>query len=548
MLKIENLSFAFREKELYDDVSFEIATGQKCAFIGASGSGKSTLADMILDTDKLLFDGKIIFESEIKIGYISQFYNLELNDTTSVFDYIASFFITMQNEITEICDKMATSEDLEPLLEEYQQALDKFEALDGDNYESNIEKQLGLANLLNHRNIEISKLSGGEFKLVQVIKEMLIHPNFIVMDEPDAFLDFENINSLKNLINYHKGTLLVITHSRYLLNHCFNKIVHLENKKIMEFDGNYIDYNFELLKEKIELQQLAHEDDLEIERNDILIDKLRDLATKIADPSKGRSLKARVKIQERLEARRIKGPFISIKAPDLELKTDILCDCENILTVDNFNFSFDEDLLENVSFEVKPNEKIAIIGANGTGKTTLLREIYKNCHDNIKFDPCAKIAYLSQKQNEMLSDENTIFDEFFDAGFKSYDQITEYLDGYGFESELMEKKIKNFSGGEKNILQLAKIASTNANFLLLDEPTSHLDTYSQIALEDAINNFNGTILMVSHDFYSIINCVDYVIIIENKTVRKVSMRKFRKMIYASHLTVIIYKLSKIKKL
>lgn len=420
------------------------------------------------------------------------------------------------------------------MLENYQEALDKFEALDGDNYENNINKKLGLANLLTHRDLAISKLSGGEFKLVQVIKEMLTNPTFIVMDEPDAFLDFENLNSLKNLINTHKGTLFVITHSRYLLNHCFNKIVHLENKKINEFDGTYIDYNFELLQEKIEMQELAFKDAEEIERNEIMIERLRDLASKVADPSKGRSLKARVKIQERLEARRIKGPFISIKQPHLELKTSLESNCENILQVENFNFSFEDTLLTDINFEVKSGDKVAIIGANGTGKTTLLREIYKNIHSEIKIDDSAKVAYLSQQQNEMLNDENTVFDEFFDAGFKSYDQITEYLAEYGFESELMEQKISAFSGGEKNILQLAKIASTNSNFLLLDEPTSHLDTYSQIALEKAINNYNGTILMVSHDFYSIVNCVDYVIIIENKTARKMSIRAFRKMIYASH--------------
>ncbi|MFI3115095.1 MAG: ABC-F family ATP-binding cassette domain-containing protein [Clostridia bacterium] len=539
MLKIENLSFSFPEKELFDDISFTIEDGQKCAFIGASGSGKSTLASMILDPDKLMFDGKL--EIDGTTGHISQFYHLDKDDKTTVFDYISANFVEIEKKTTEICEKMADTDDLESLLEEYQVLLDEFASIDGDNYENNILKKLGLANMIALKDVEISKISGGEFKLVQVIKEMLINPNFIVMDEPDAFLDFENINSLKNLINTHKGTLFVITHSRFLLNHCFNKIVHLENMKLMEFDGNFVNYNFELLRDKVELQELAFNDDEEIRRNDEMIERLRELATKVADPSKGRSLKARVKIQERLEARRIKGPFISIKQPDLVLKTDLENVCDVVLKVENLNISFDDMLLCDVNFEINKNEKIALIGANGTGKTTLLREIYKN----IQASESVKKAYLSQQPNEMLTDSNTVFDEFFEAGFKSYDQIREYLLPYGFEQ--MEQKIAEFSGGEKNVLQLAKIASSNANFLLLDEPTSHLDTYAQLALEKAINDFNGTVLMVSHDFYTIINCVDYVIILENKTARKISMRKFRKMIYANYFDLSYLEIEQEKK-
>jgi len=191
-------------------------------------------------------------------------------------------------------------------------------------------------------------------------------------------------------------------------------------------------------------------------------------------------------------------------------------------------------LLENVNFEIKSTDKVALIGSNGTGKTTLLRDIYKNNSDSIEINENIEVAFLSQLQGEMLNESNTILDEFFDAGFKTNQSIQNYVSRYGFDEEVINQKIGSLSGGEKNILQLAKISASNANMLLLDEPTSHLDTYSQIALEKAIGDYNGAILMISHDFYSIINCMDYVLIIDDKTVRKITMRKFRKMIYANH--------------
>ena len=166
------------------------------------------------------------------------------------------------------------------------------------------------------------------------------------------------------------------------------------------------------------------------------------------------------------------------------------------------------------------------------GKRLYLREIFKNNHDSIEINADVEVAYLSQLQGEILNESNTILEEFFDAGFKTYEEIRSYISNYGFEEEIINQKIESLSGGEKNILQLAKVSASKANMLLLDEPTSHLDTYSQIALEKAIENYKGAILMISHDFYSIVNCMDYVLIIEDKTIRKMSMRKFRKMIYA----------------
>ena len=229
MIKFDKVSYSFPQKDLYTDVSFTIEEGQHCAFIGASGSGKSTLIDIIMDPEKYVFDGKVEMEPSLKIGYVSQFSQRDKDKETTVFEYIAEEFIKLENEIATLCAEMGTTDDIESVLEKYQEALDAFDAIHGDNYENNINKKLNIAEFGNHRDRMISELSGGEFKLIQVIKEMLNKTDLMIMDEPDVFLDFENLNALKNLINSHKKTILVITHNRYLLNHCFNKIIHLEN-------------------------------------------------------------------------------------------------------------------------------------------------------------------------------------------------------------------------------------------------------------------------------------------------------------------------------
>ena len=534
MIKIDNLSYSFPNKDLYHNISFTLENDQHCAFIGSSGSGKSTLIDIIMDPENYMFDGTLEIDPNCRIGYVSQFCEVDNTKETTVFEYLCEDYIKLQNEITSICSLMETSTDIDALLEKYQEALDALDVIGGDDFESTLSKKLNLANLSKLKDSKISDLSGGEFKLIQVIREMLNSPDLMIMDEPDVFLDFENLNSLKNLINSHKGMMLVITHNRYLLNNCFNKIIHLENHELQEFDGSYIDYNFTLLQTKIELQELSVADDEEIERNERIIKRLRDRAEVTGETAAGRYLKGKMKFLERLEARRIKRPFVEIKQPYIRLTTNNQVEEKVALKVNNYSAGFDEILLENVNFEIKSNDKVAIVGLNGTGKTTLLRDIFKNDNPAIEIDSEIEVAYLSQLQGEILNESNTILEEFLDAGFKTYDDVETYISNYDFEEERINQKIKDLSGGEKNILQLAKISASKANMLLLDEPTSHLDIYSQMALEEAIEKYNGAILMISHDYYSIINCVDYVLLIEDKTIRKMNMRKFRKMIYAKY--------------
>ena len=537
MIKAENLSFGFPEKDLYKNISFTLEAGRHCALIGSNGTGKTTLVDLIRRPESYLFDGKLLLDGVGRIGYVSQFASREKEQDITVFDYLSEDFLRLQEETAIVCGEMESAEDLDALLERYQRLLDEGESMDADNYEQNIQRQLRLAELESKAGLELSKLSGGEYKLVQVIRQMLRRPGLLIMDEPDVFLDFENLNGLRDLINAYEGTMLVVTHSRFLLGHCFDQIWHLENSDLQEFDGNFLEYNVSLLQGKIELQEAAAANAAEIQRTEEMVVRLRKEATLVADPVKGRALKAKVSYLGRLEARNIKAPFVEIRQPDIRLPEVEETEEDGVLLqVTDYSLAFQEKLLEHVTFSVRAHEKVAIVGSNGTGKTTLLRELWAGKNPAVQYSDTAKVGFFSQLQEETLNEKNTIYQEFYDLGFETPRSVEEYLERYCFAPESLDRPIGQLSGGEKNLLQLAKLSVGEANLLLLDEPSSHLDTYAQMALEKAIANYRGAILMVSHDFYSIVNCADSILYVDNGTIRPMSSRAFRKMIYKHHFS------------
>lgn len=534
MIKVQNLSYSHPQKDLYKNISFTIEDNVHCALIGTNGTGKSTLLDLLMHADEYLYDGKIEIEGAGRIGYVSQFSQLSQKEDLTVFQYIAEEFVELEQKIADYCKEMETGENLEKIFEAYQNALDEFSAIDGDYYESNIKKQLKVANLQKLEEQKLNSLSGGEYKLVQVIREMMVSPGFLIMDEPDVFLDFEHLNALRNLINAHKGTLLVITHNRYLLNHCFNKILHMENMDIQEFKGTYTEYNYELLSTKLDLAEAAAADQEEIDRQSAILTKARAKATAMDNASLGKAVHARQTLVDRLKARKTKAPFVDIKVPEIHFEFDKEVEEETILTLTDYSAAFDEQLLEHVDFAMKPGEHVAIVGSNGTGKTTMLREIYENSKNAIQLSDQAEVVMFSQITGALFDDSKTLLEIFDEKGLDNRQEAEDYLKKYGFEGETLYQKVSELSGGEKDLFQLAVISLGRANFLLLDEPTGHLDVYAQIALEQAIAEYKGAVLMVSHDFYTVSNCVDYVLLVENNTVRRMSVRKFRQMIYANH--------------
>jgi len=507
MITVEKLSYGFPEKELYEDISFTIEAGRHAALIGSNGCGKSTLADMLIDPDKYLYDGKIIRDEAIRTGFASQFSIRDKNRDCTVFEFLSERFLKNQQDIAAVCEEMGseevmadeTGEAMAKLMEDYQNLLDISEAMDADNFESNIHKQLHTAGMTDLSDIRLSQISGGEYKLLQIMKEMLTAPNLLVLDEPDVFLDFANIGSLAKMINSHKGTLLVITHNRYLLNHCFDKILHLEGCDLQEFDGSYTQYRCAQLREKLRLQAQYIEEQDEIARTEEMVDILRTRASKMANPVIGRSVNAKQSQLDRLLARQIKAPFIEISEPDIRLPQvqkaglgDAEACTRPVLTVSDYQVSFDKELLQNVEFQLMPGEKVAIVGANGTGKTTLIKDILANDDPSIHIDENIEYACISQLHGDTID---------------------------------------KLSSGEQNLYQIKQLADSQAELLILDEPTSHLDIFAQTAFERALAEYEGTVLMVSHDFYLVANCADYVLIVEDNTVRRMRTRKFRKMVY-----------------
>ena len=558
MIRVENLSYGVPAKELYKDISFTVEAGSHCVLIGSNGTGKSTLVDMIMDTEKYLYDGKIIKAPECRMGYASQFSIRDKNQEQTVFEFLSKRFVETQAKIAEVCEEMATAEDMEEVFGRYQALLDLNEAMDGDNYESNIHKQLFIAGMTDLAETQVSQISGGEYKILQIMREMLLAPNLLILDEPDVFMDLGNLNSLCQLINNYKGTMLVVTHNRYLLNHCFNKILHLEDCDLQEFDGTYSQYRCAQLAEKLKLKLQNIEEQEEIARTEEMVAILRKRATLMVNPVIGSAVNAKQSQLDRLIARQIKAPFIEVREPQIvlpELKADIEeiaeiaedvaaedmaeaaeetaaeTPAKAMLTVNQYRVEFEKELLQDVSFEVMEGEKVAIVGANGTGKTTLIKDILKGGHEAIHIADDVKYACLSQLQGESGDMEKTVYRTMQDAGFGSRTSIAEYLEKYCLPADLLDQKLYQLSGGEQNLLQIAMVAASGAEFLILDEPTSHLDIYAQMALERAIAEFKGTVLMVSHDFYLVANSADYVLQVEDNTVRRVRARNFRKMVY-----------------
>lgn len=506
MIRFTDVSFGFPDKELYNKICFEIEEKEHVALIGSNGTGKSTLVDMLIRTDEYLYDGKIEKDDAARIGFVSQFVNHEYTDNT-VYEFLAQPFVELQAKSDAICAEMENAQNMEEVYERYQAVMDEMEAIDAYNYDTNIKKQLAVAGISELEQKTLDKISGGEFKLLSIIKNMMLKPQLLIMDEPDAFLDFENTSGLSKLINGYEGTILVITHSRLLLSQCFNKILHLENEELQEFPGSFAEYNYAMLETKINMKEQALKDEAWIEVQKKVVDKMRKDATRVDSAGKGRQLKARVSYLERLQARKAKNPFIEEHDYDFDFPNVEQAEGEPevVIKVEDYKLEYERVLLENVSFTIKAGEKVAIVGANGTGKTSMLRDLY---------------SLMKESKGESVEMFSQIYDD--------------------------DDKLK-LSGGERNIKRLKEIAKTNADIIFLDEPTSHLDTYAQIALENALEAYKGTVVMVSHDFYTIANIAERILILENGTLRETSGRSYRKSVYKKYFESDIFEQERIRK-
>ena len=380
MINAEKLTFGFNTY-LFQDISFSLEENCHCALIGSNGTGKTTLTNLIRDPENYTFDGKLKLENVGRIGYVSQFAIREGDQSVTVYDYLCQDFLALEQAINDCCAQMESADDLDAVMERYQELLDESDAMDADNYEVNIRRQLQLAELENKASLELEKLSGGELKLVQVIRQMLRRPGLLIMDEPDVFLDFDNLNGLRDLINAYKGTLLVVTHSRYLLAHCFDRIWHLENGDLQEYEGSFTEYSYSRLQKKIDIKLAAVADEEEVQRITAMVERLREDATEVIDPQLGRTLKGKVSYLNRLMNRQIKAPFVQIRQPEISLpEVENPEEPQELLRLDNYGLCFEEKLLDQVSFAVHSGEKVALVGVSCVLLSAACRDFERTEH------------------------------------------------------------------------------------------------------------------------------------------------------------------------
>ncbi len=514
ILTCNDISKSFGEHEVLKNVGFIIEEGEKAAIVGNNGSGKTTLMQIIcgLQTSD---SGNVQISKDKRLGYLAQ--DLLSGDNT-IYDELLSVFshvIATENRIRETEAEMMGKEgdELQDLMSRYSRLTESFEANKGYEYRSRIKGVIkGLGFLDEDSSRLLSTLSGGEKTRVGLAKLLLQEPQLLLLDEPTNHLDIESVQWLEGFLNNYSGSVLIISHDRYFLDKLVTKILEIENTKATVYLGNYKTYAQK--KEQDRETALRHyvNQQREIARQENIIKQLRSYnREKTVKRAESRE-KALEKIERLDKPQETQKMHIEI-VPKKESGKDVL-DIKEISK--GFN---GDNLLSNISFSISKGEKVAIIGPNGVGKTTLLKIILEQHQPDkgtITLGKNVFIGYYDQ-QHQQADPEKTIFQELRDSNPDLTNlELRNVLAAFMFTGDDVEKQIGKLSGGERGRVSLAKLMLSNANFLILDEPTNHLDMQSKEILEEAVRNYTGTVLYVSHDRYFINNTAEKILEIRNK--------------------------------
>lgn len=513
LISVQELQKSFGVHEVLRSVTFSLQKGEKMGLVGVNGCGKTTLMRMI--AGEMQPDGGTIHRNkDLRVGYLAQLDDIPLTDTVwgallKVFEPIR----VMERRMAEI-EKLLESADPETALRlssEYQRLTESYNAQQGYAYEGEILRVLnglGLKPEMHQR--QVSTLSGGERTRLSLAKLLLQKPDIILMDEPTNHLDLEAIEWLQDYLTDYKGSLLLISHDRYFLDHVCTTMGELLGGKMIKFTGNYTEYmkkrtaDFETRMKAYELQQK------EIQREQAIIERYRSF-------NREKSIKAAESREKRLaKVERLEKP---VEEQHVRFSFDARRRSgEEALEVRELSKSFEgQPVFQNLSFKLRTGDRVALIGPNGVGKSTLFRILTHQInpdHGSVRFGTNIDIGYYDQHQQN-LNPQNTILDEVWNA-FPKLEQtrIRSVLGLFLFTGDEVFEKIEKLSGGERGRVALTKLMLKQDNLLLLDEPTNHLDMDSREVLEDALRDFPGTILAISHDRYFINRFAEKVMVME----------------------------------
>ncbi|MBQ2453005.1 MAG: ABC-F family ATP-binding cassette domain-containing protein [Lachnospiraceae bacterium] len=517
LLQISNISKSFDGTDILSDCSFHIEENEKCALVGSNGTGKSTLLKIIagrIPSDS----GSISLKNGADIGYLAQQDAVDTGNTIiEELTLVKQSLIDEEAAIRQLERDMkdATGRELEEMMDKYSRLTHHFEMNDGFSVRSEINGMIrGLGFSEEDKERSISTLSGGQKTRVALAKLLLRKPSLIMLDEPTNHLDLRSIEWLEGFLQSYKGAVLIVAHDRYFLDRIVTKVFEIENGKLSVFTGDYSTYAARK-KELRDTQMKAYlNQQAEIAHQEKVIDKLKSF-------NREKSIKraeSREKMLDKIEL--LYKPADIDDAMKLKITPSIISG-RDVLSVSELSKGYDDmKLFEGVSFDIRRGERVAVIGDNGTGKTTLLKIITGNLEaDNGSFSLGVNVkpGYYDQ-EHQVLHPDKTLFREISDD-FPAMDntKIRNTLAAFLFYGDDVFKQVSALSGGERGRLSLAKLMLGNANFLILDEPTNHLDITSKEILENALNEYEGTVLYVSHDRYFINRTATRILALEGGT-------------------------------
>lgn len=519
-LSVNNLKKTYGIDLIFQDVSFTVEENEKVGIVGSNGAGKTTFFNII--TGKEGKDsGDIFVAKDKKIGYMSQNVNITsdktlLQETLEVF----SDLIALEKEIAQLAQDIADNhEDIEKstkIMKLYEKKTKEFTDNDGYSYMSRAKgmlKGLGFSDEEFDKNVTL--FSGGEKSRLLLAKILLIKPDILLLDEPTNHLDMDSVSFLETFLKNLNSTVIIISHDRYFLNTLTTKTIEFSNHTATTYNVSYEKYVAE--KEKnTELEQKNYElNQRELKRQEEIIEKLKSFNREKQVKRANSRQKALDKMQ------RIDKPEHLQKKSKIIFETSVKSG-KDVLHAENLSKSFDDKtLFENVSFDIYSGEKIALIGANGAGKTTLFNILLgeeTNYDGKITYGANVNPSYFNQERND-LNEDLDIFTEIHDTfPYLTQTQVRNYLGGFLFYGDDVFKQISSLSGGEKSRISLLKLMLSKANFLFLDEPTNHLDIPSKEVLEDALNAYEGTAFIISHDRYLLNKLPDRIFELKDGTI------------------------------